>query len=205
MSHDGIVSCEEDIKVVSTCKMDVHKFPFDTQRCNITIGSAMHCGEGGSVCDVTAPKSVLCFLPSPPSSRVFLLSPQLMNSGSFLSPTPLGPRSFPERWWGRRESGSSSSYPSPASISPSMTERGSSSYTLYANTEGPQCIGGQTWVQMCSYRDHWMVWCVMLLPLQSPDHNQPVNDPRKLVFKQHSLQTITWGSILMSKRPVESR
>ncbi|XP_044033749.1 5-hydroxytryptamine receptor 3A-like [Siniperca chuatsi] len=42
VSHDGMVISEEDMKVVSTCKMDVHKFPFDTQRCNITIGSAIH-------------------------------------------------------------------------------------------------------------------------------------------------------------------
>ncbi|XP_070783693.1 5-hydroxytryptamine receptor 3A-like [Enoplosus armatus] len=45
VSHDGTIISEEDMKVVSTCKMDVHKFPFDTQRCNITIGSAIHCVE----------------------------------------------------------------------------------------------------------------------------------------------------------------
>ncbi|KAM8837686.1 5-hydroxytryptamine receptor 3A isoform 2-T2 [Spinachia spinachia] len=43
VSHDGTVCSEEDMKVVSTCKMDVHKFPFDTQRCTISIGSAVHC------------------------------------------------------------------------------------------------------------------------------------------------------------------
>nr|XP_046234039.1 5-hydroxytryptamine receptor 3A-like [Scatophagus argus] len=43
LSNDGTVTSEEDMKVVSTCRMDVHKFPFDTQRCNITIGSAMYC------------------------------------------------------------------------------------------------------------------------------------------------------------------
>ncbi|XP_037320096.2 5-hydroxytryptamine receptor 3A-like [Pungitius pungitius] len=43
VSHDGTVSSEEEMKVVSTCEMDVHKFPFDTQRCNISIGSAVHC------------------------------------------------------------------------------------------------------------------------------------------------------------------
>lgn len=48
ISYDGTVTSEEDFKIVSTCKMDVHKFPFDTQKCNITIGSAIHCGEGGS-------------------------------------------------------------------------------------------------------------------------------------------------------------
>ncbi|XP_030578912.1 5-hydroxytryptamine receptor 3A-like, partial [Archocentrus centrarchus] len=43
VSYDGIITSEEDLKIVSTCKMDVHKFPFDTQKCNITIGSAIHC------------------------------------------------------------------------------------------------------------------------------------------------------------------
>ncbi|XP_029312693.1 5-hydroxytryptamine receptor 3A-like [Cottoperca gobio] len=42
VSYEGEVSSEQDIRVVSTCRMDVHKFPFDTQRCNITIGSAVH-------------------------------------------------------------------------------------------------------------------------------------------------------------------
>ncbi|KAM8729439.1 5-hydroxytryptamine receptor 3A-like [Acanthopagrus schlegelii] len=45
VSSDGEVILEEDMKVVSTCRMDVHKFPFDTQRCNITIGSAIHCAD----------------------------------------------------------------------------------------------------------------------------------------------------------------
>ncbi|XP_020486437.1 5-hydroxytryptamine receptor 3C-like isoform X1 [Labrus bergylta] len=42
VSSDGTVYSEEDMKVVSTCKMDVHKFPFDTQRCNISVASAIH-------------------------------------------------------------------------------------------------------------------------------------------------------------------
>ncbi|XP_018521203.2 5-hydroxytryptamine receptor 3A-like [Lates calcarifer] len=42
ISYNGMVTSEEDVKVVSTCKMDVHKFPFDTQKCNISIGSAIH-------------------------------------------------------------------------------------------------------------------------------------------------------------------
>ncbi|XP_024913816.1 5-hydroxytryptamine receptor 3A-like [Cynoglossus semilaevis] len=42
LSHNGIISSEEDVRVISTCKMDVYKFPFDTQKCNITIGSAIH-------------------------------------------------------------------------------------------------------------------------------------------------------------------
>lgn len=50
VSHDGTVYTEEDMRVVSTCKMDVHKFPFDTQSCNITVGSALHCGSGECEC-----------------------------------------------------------------------------------------------------------------------------------------------------------
>ena len=46
MTHEGRVFMEEDLKVVLTCKMDVHKFPFDTQSCNITITSVLHKGEG---------------------------------------------------------------------------------------------------------------------------------------------------------------
>lgn len=45
MSYDGTVSSEDEMRVVSTCKMDVHKFPFDTQECNLTIGSAVHSSE----------------------------------------------------------------------------------------------------------------------------------------------------------------
>ncbi|TNN03225.1 hypothetical protein fugu_000254 [Takifugu bimaculatus] len=45
VTYDGHVTSDQDVKLVSTCKMDVHKFPFDTQSCNITIGSANYCGE----------------------------------------------------------------------------------------------------------------------------------------------------------------
>uniref|UniRef100_A0A674MLV7 Si:dkey-49c17.4 n=1 Tax=Takifugu rubripes TaxID=31033 RepID=A0A674MLV7_TAKRU len=45
VTYDGLVASDQDVKVVSTCKMDVHKFPFDTQSCNITIGSANYCAK----------------------------------------------------------------------------------------------------------------------------------------------------------------
>lgn len=47
VTYDGLVASDQDMKVVSTCKLDVHKFPFDTQSCNITVGSATYCGETG--------------------------------------------------------------------------------------------------------------------------------------------------------------
>ncbi|KAJ0015720.1 hypothetical protein NQD34_014010, partial [Periophthalmus magnuspinnatus] len=43
--HNGTVLLEEDMKVISTCKMDMHKFPFDTQQCNLTLGSAIHSAD----------------------------------------------------------------------------------------------------------------------------------------------------------------
>ncbi|KAK2820594.1 hypothetical protein Q5P01_023553 [Channa striata] len=42
---DGRITSEQVIKAVSTCQMDIHKFPFDIQRCNISIGSAVHCAD----------------------------------------------------------------------------------------------------------------------------------------------------------------
>ncbi|XP_019726241.1 5-hydroxytryptamine receptor 3A-like [Hippocampus comes] len=45
VKHDGIVALDQDIRAVSMCMMDVHKFPFDTQRCNITLVSAVHLYE----------------------------------------------------------------------------------------------------------------------------------------------------------------
>ncbi|KAM9336929.1 5-hydroxytryptamine receptor 3A-like [Symphorus nematophorus] len=68
VSHEGIITSEEDMKVVSTCKMDVHKFPFDTQRCNITIGSAIHCVDE------------VRLLPFSNSSRATQFSRELMKS-----------------------------------------------------------------------------------------------------------------------------
>ncbi|XP_058650523.1 5-hydroxytryptamine receptor 3A-like [Onychostoma macrolepis] len=39
ITHDGNVKMEDDHKIVSTCTMNVHKFPFDTQTCHITVSS----------------------------------------------------------------------------------------------------------------------------------------------------------------------
>ncbi|XP_061666971.1 5-hydroxytryptamine receptor 3A-like isoform X3 [Syngnathoides biaculeatus] len=41
VKHDGTVLLDQDIRAVSVCMMDVHKFPFDTQRCNISLASAV--------------------------------------------------------------------------------------------------------------------------------------------------------------------
>lgn len=111
-----------------------------------------------------------------------LFSPQSLKSGSLLSPTPLGSRSFPERWWGRRESGSSSSYPSPPPISPSTANTGNSLYTLYA-ADGCQ-IKGETWMHEWRNtmnadasrqrtRDHWRVWCMQYVTAFAITRSQP--------------------------------
>ncbi|XP_068162288.1 5-hydroxytryptamine receptor 3A-like [Antennarius striatus] len=68
VSHDGRVTFDDDIKLVSTCRLDVHKFPFDTQRCNITIGSAIHSVEE------------IRILPLSNASRITQFSQELIRS-----------------------------------------------------------------------------------------------------------------------------
>ncbi|KAJ8345518.1 hypothetical protein SKAU_G00297110 [Synaphobranchus kaupii] len=41
-SHHGMVSIEDGFRVISTCKMDVYKFPFDTQSCIISFSSLIY-------------------------------------------------------------------------------------------------------------------------------------------------------------------
>ncbi|XP_037836868.1 5-hydroxytryptamine receptor 3A [Kryptolebias marmoratus] len=68
VSYNGTVSSEDEMRVVSTCKMDVHKFPFDTQECNMTIGSAIHFVEE------------MRFFPYSNSSRATQFSRELMKT-----------------------------------------------------------------------------------------------------------------------------
>ncbi|XP_074519901.1 5-hydroxytryptamine receptor 3A-like [Halichoeres trimaculatus] len=42
---DGDMWLREDMVVVSTCRMHVFKFPFDTQKCNLTFKSIIHSDE----------------------------------------------------------------------------------------------------------------------------------------------------------------
>ncbi|XP_040923264.1 5-hydroxytryptamine receptor 3A-like [Toxotes jaculatrix] len=66
--YNGVVSTDEGTKVVSICKMDVHKFPFDTQRCSITVGSEVHSANE------------LRLLPFSNSSRATQFSQEVMHS-----------------------------------------------------------------------------------------------------------------------------
>ncbi|XP_031421640.2 5-hydroxytryptamine receptor 3A-like [Clupea harengus] len=40
--HDGRVIMDNNLKLVSTCSIDIHKFPFDTQNCNLTFSSSIY-------------------------------------------------------------------------------------------------------------------------------------------------------------------
>ncbi|XP_016385922.1 5-hydroxytryptamine receptor 3A-like [Sinocyclocheilus rhinocerous] len=50
ITHDGNVRMEDDHKIVSTCTMNVHKFPFDTQTCHITVSSINYSDRVEKLC-----------------------------------------------------------------------------------------------------------------------------------------------------------
>lgn len=43
--YSGTVRRLNDMVLVSTCKMQVYKFPFDIQSCDLSFKSVMHSGE----------------------------------------------------------------------------------------------------------------------------------------------------------------
>ncbi|XP_066519119.1 5-hydroxytryptamine receptor 3A-like [Hoplias malabaricus] len=45
VTYEGEVTMEEGVRTVCICKMDVHKFPFDTQSCQITISSIIYSSD----------------------------------------------------------------------------------------------------------------------------------------------------------------
>lgn len=42
---DGLVRVQNDQMLVSTCRMKIHKFPFDLQMCNLSFKSVVHSGQ----------------------------------------------------------------------------------------------------------------------------------------------------------------
>ncbi|XP_069373631.1 5-hydroxytryptamine receptor 3A-like isoform X2 [Paralichthys olivaceus] len=42
IKSDGVVKMQNDLVLVSTCRMHVYKFPFDTQSCNLSIKTIIH-------------------------------------------------------------------------------------------------------------------------------------------------------------------
>ncbi|KAM4526360.1 5-hydroxytryptamine receptor 3A-like [Fundulus diaphanus] len=81
VTFDGMVIAGDDIRVVSTCKMDVHKFPFDTQECSISISSAMHCSIYCLISIYSLPTvEEMRVLPSSNSSLVTKFSQQIMKT-----------------------------------------------------------------------------------------------------------------------------
>ncbi|XP_041819280.1 5-hydroxytryptamine receptor 3A-like [Chelmon rostratus] len=45
VTNDGLVESRNDEVVISTCRMQVYKFPFDTQICTLSFKSALHSDE----------------------------------------------------------------------------------------------------------------------------------------------------------------
>ncbi|XP_063293544.1 uncharacterized protein LOC134578475 [Pelobates fuscus] len=45
LSSDGHVIQEKPLRIVSTCNLDIYKFPFDTQSCSLTFGSNVYGGK----------------------------------------------------------------------------------------------------------------------------------------------------------------
>ncbi|XP_075692862.1 5-hydroxytryptamine receptor 3A-like [Rhinoderma darwinii] len=42
LNHDGVIKSAVPLRIVSSCKLDILKFPFDTQKCNLTFGPYIH-------------------------------------------------------------------------------------------------------------------------------------------------------------------
>ncbi|XP_073537302.1 5-hydroxytryptamine receptor 3A-like [Phyllobates terribilis] len=42
LTHDGMIKAMKPIRLTSTCVLDFHYFPFDTQKCSVSLVSAMH-------------------------------------------------------------------------------------------------------------------------------------------------------------------
>ncbi|XP_074929742.1 5-hydroxytryptamine receptor 3A-like [Chelonoidis abingdonii] len=42
LSSDGTIDQWKPVRIVSTCSLDIYKFPFDTQKCNLTFGPYVH-------------------------------------------------------------------------------------------------------------------------------------------------------------------
>lgn len=45
INNKGDVEVQNDQVLVSTCRMHIYQFPFDTQRCNLSFKSVIHTGE----------------------------------------------------------------------------------------------------------------------------------------------------------------
>ncbi|XP_029456435.1 5-hydroxytryptamine receptor 3A-like isoform X2 [Rhinatrema bivittatum] len=42
VAYDGTISMSNPLQIISTCNLDVSKFPFDTQHCQLSVGPYMH-------------------------------------------------------------------------------------------------------------------------------------------------------------------
>ncbi|XP_040183703.1 5-hydroxytryptamine receptor 3A-like [Rana temporaria] len=42
IAHDGTITNAKPLPIVSACKLNIYRFPFDSQKCNLTFGSYIH-------------------------------------------------------------------------------------------------------------------------------------------------------------------
>nr|XP_015211482.1 PREDICTED: 5-hydroxytryptamine receptor 3A-like [Lepisosteus oculatus] len=66
--NDGTVFVEDDVRAVTSCRMNVYQFPFDTQTCNLTFGAMIHQVD------------TVRLIPFSNSSRATELSQQVLHS-----------------------------------------------------------------------------------------------------------------------------
>lgn len=50
VDNEGLVTVQNDQVLVSTCRMHVHKFPFDVQTCTLSFISVIHSSETVTCC-----------------------------------------------------------------------------------------------------------------------------------------------------------
>lgn len=77
---DGLVRVQNDQMLVSTCRMHVHKFPFDIQSCNLSFKSVVHTGEYATTDVFGGDSAPFC------TSTCFPLLHQSKNYSSFKVP-----------------------------------------------------------------------------------------------------------------------
>lgn len=88
ISSDGLVSFQNNHMLISTCRMHVYKFPFDTQSCNLSFKSILHPSEFSSLSSLEHSKQKSTYWTLFPSSSVFLFSifhTRHRNTAGFLS------------------------------------------------------------------------------------------------------------------------
>lgn len=138
--------------------MHIYKFPFDTQRCNLSFASTAHSGEQHASLQFKSKLSFSCVKGLPG-----VLQPNIY--GCWPLTTPRRPPRSPGRWWGPSTSGSLCIWPWPATT-PLDRRAKTSSFTLWATKDTsrnlqalqpPTFSGAKTVEQI--YKMFGIVWC----------------------------------------------